>query len=270
MNELLTRTISGAVFLAVVITSVFLSPWTCATLLLLVVGIGTFEMCRLHGMGGFRQVLLGELFSVGAFVLAALVALRVVPEKWLLKELLFLMLPFIYALFSTRYEHKTIFSNVYASLAFLSLPASLMVFFYREDLFGTMSGAHLILLVFCLLWVNDIFAYLTGKLLGKHKLFPRISPGKTIEGCVGGLVFTVVAMVVFSHYVTWLPKSAAVGMAAIAVVFGTLGDLCESMLKRQAGVKDSGKLIPGHGGILDRFDSVLFSLPFIFVYLLLL
>jgi phosphatidate cytidylyltransferase len=120
------------------------------------------------------------------------------------------------------------------------------------------------------LWANDIFAYLTGKLLGKHKLFPRISPGKTIEGSIGGLVFTIVAMMFSAHYAAWLPIADGIGMAANAVVFGTLGDLSESMLKRQAGVKDSGKLIPGHGGILDRFDSVLFSVPFIFVYLLLL
>ena len=145
-----------------------------------------------------------------------------------------------------------------------------MLFMYRKDLFDNMAGPWLIILVFCLLWANDIFAYLTGKLLGKHKLFPRISPGKTIEGSFGGLVFTIIAVVVFVHYVEWLSISAAVGMAAIAVVFGTLGDLCESMLKRQAGVKDSGQLIPGHGGILDRFDSVLFSVPFIFVYLYLL
>ena len=270
MNELLTRTISGIIFVAVVVASVIVSPWTCAALLMFVVGIGTFEMCRLHGVMEIKHLILSELLSLGAFVLAALVALHFLPMRGLLLELLFLMFPFLFALFSTKYDHKTLFSSLYASLAFLSLPTSLMLFMYRSDLFGLMSGAHLILLVFCLLWVNDSFAYLTGKLLGKHKLFPRISPGKTIEGSLGGLVFTVVAMVVFSHYVNWLPKSAAAGMAAIAVVFGTLGDLCESMLKRQAGVKDSGKLIPGHGGILDRFDSVLFSVPFIFVYLLLL
>jgi phosphatidate cytidylyltransferase len=128
----------------------------------------------------------------------------------------------------------------------------------------------MLLLVFVLLWANDTFAYLTGKLLGKHKLFPRISPGKTIEGSLGGLLFTMVGVMVFSHYADWLTMKAAVGMGLIAVVFGTLGDLCESMLKRQAGVKDSGRLIPGHGGILDRFDSVLFAVPFVFVYLLLL
>jgi phosphatidate cytidylyltransferase len=97
-----------------------------------------------------------------------------------------------------------------------------------------------------------------------------MSPGKTIEVSIGGLVFTMIAVTVFAHYADWLPHTAAIRMAFIAVVFGTLGDLCESMLKRQAGVKDSGKLIPGHGGILDRFDSVMFSVPFVFVFLLLL
>ena len=132
------------------------------------------------------------------------------------------------------------------------------------------DSPKMLLLVFILLWANDTFAYLTGRLLGKHKLFVRISPGKTIEGSIGGLVFTLAGIIVFSHYADWLSLKAAIGMGLIAVVFGTLGDLCESMLKRQAGVKDSGRLIPGHGGILDRFDSVLFALPFVSIFLLLL
>ena len=270
MSELLTRTLSAIVFAAVVVSCVLLGPWSCAALLLVVVGIGTFEMCRLHGVMEAKHFVLSELLSIGAFVLAALAALCVIPTRWLVLETLFVMIPFLFALFSTKYDHKTLFSNLFAALVFLGLPCALMLFMYRSDLFGQMAGAHLILLVFGLLWVNDIFAYLTGRWLGRHKLFERVSPGKTIEGSLGGLVFTVIGMVVFCRYAAWLPVSAAVGMAAIAVVFGTLGDLCESMLKRQAGVKDSGRLIPGHGGILDRFDSVLFSVPFIFVYLLLL
>ena len=270
MNELITRTISGIVFAAVVVGSVLLGPFTCAAMLLLVVGVGTFEMCRLHGVMDLKYLVLSELATVGAFIVAALSALHYLPLDWLMLGLLFLMFPFLLALFSTKYDHKTLFSNLFAALVFLCLPCALMLFMYRSDLFGQLSGAHLILLVFGLLWVNDIFAYLTGRWLGKHKLFERVSPGKTIEGSLGGLVFTVIGMVVFCRYAAWLPVSAAVGMAAIAVVFGTLGDLCESMLKRQAGVKDSGRLIPGHGGILDRFDSVMFSVPFIFVYLLLL
>jgi phosphatidate cytidylyltransferase len=270
MKELLVRTVSGLVFAAVVIVCIFLSPWSYAMLMLFIVVVGTFEMGKLYHMSDKRDVVLGELFSVLSFALATMVALNVIPQRWLSFELLFLPLPFLYALFSRQKSVKEVLGFVYSSLAFLSLPCALVLFMYRSDLFGAKAGEWLIMLVFCLLWVNDIFAYLTGKLLGKHKLYYRISPGKTIEGSLGGLIFTIIAMIVFAHYADWLPISEGVGIAAIAVVFGTLGDLSESMLKRQAGVKDSGRLIPGHGGILDRFDSVMFSVPFIFVYLLLL
>ena len=270
MKELLIRSVSGLVLATLALGCIFVSPWAYAALLFFIVMVGTFEMARLQQMNQSLYLLLGEICTVGAFVCSALVALQVIPQRWLVLEILVVMLPFLIALFSKSKDVKHVFAYVYGSLFFLSLPTSLMLYFYREDLFGDMAGPGLIVLVFCLLWANDIFAYLTGKLLGKHKLFSRISPGKTIEGSLGGLVFTVIAMVVFAQYADWLPIAAGVGMAAIAVVFGTLGDLSESMLKRQAGVKDSGKLIPGHGGILDRFDSVMFSVPFIFVYLLLI
>ena len=270
MKELLTRTVSGLVLVVVLLGCIFASPWAYAALLLFIVAVGTFEMSRLMKMDSVVGICIGEAFSLSAFVLAVLVALKVIGQRWLLLEVPLLMMPFLYALFSAQHDAKTIFTYLFASLTFLSLPSSLMLFMYREDLFDGLAGPGLIALVFCLLWVNDIFAYLSGRLLGKHKLFSRISPGKTIEGSIGGLVFTLIAMIVFAHYADWLPLVDGIGMAIIAVVFGTLGDLSESMLKRQAGVKDSGKLIPGHGGILDRFDSVMFSVPFVFVFLLLL
>ncbi|MBQ8959071.1 MAG: phosphatidate cytidylyltransferase [Bacteroidales bacterium] len=270
MKELLIRSISGLLLGLILLACVWLSPWTYAALLLFIVAVGTFEMSRLMQMNTLSGVAIGETFSILSFALPALVALNVLPFRWLLAELAFLLTPFLYSLFSVRYDAKHIFAYLFASFMFLCLPCGLMLFMYRKDLFIDSAGRGLIILVFCLLWANDIFAYLTGRLLGKHKLFPRISPGKTIEGSIGGLVFTVLAMMFFVRYSEWLSASQGIGMAAIAVVFGTLGDLCESMLKRQAGVKDSGKLIPGHGGILDRFDSVMFSVPFIFVYLLLL
>ena len=270
MKELLIRSVSGLLMGIVLLTCVYVSQWTWAALLLFIIVVGTFEMSRLLKMNTPTGIIIGETLSIGFFVLPALVALQVIALRWLLFEMLIVMMPFLYALFSVKHDAKPIFTYLYASLAFLSLPSSLMLFMYREDPYGTLAGPRLIILVFCLLWVNDIFAYLTGKLLGKHKLFPRISPGKTIEGSIGGLVFAMASLIVFCHYSGWFPISHAVGLAIIAVVFGTLGDLCESMLKRQAGMKDSGKLIPGHGGILDRFDSIMFSVPFIFVYLLLL
>lgn len=270
MSELLTRTLSGVVLLVVVVGSILLSPWAWAAVALLIVGIGTFEMFRLQGVMSKTSLILGELLSLGAFLMAALSALKVLPESSLALELLCLMLPFLWALFSTSHDFKHLSASAFGSLALLSLPASLTVFLFRPDVVGPLAGAKVLILVFALLWVNDIFAYLTGRLLGRHKLFERISPGKTIEGSLGGLVFTLGGVMLFSHYVAWLPMREAVGLGVIAVVFGTLGDLCESMLKRQAGVKDSGKLIPGHGGVLDRFDSVLFAVPFVFVFLLLL
>ena len=270
MKELLIRSVSGLVMGIVLLACVFVSPWTWAGLLLFIIAVGTFEMSRLQQMNTPSGIIIGEVLALGFFTLPALVALQVIEPRWLLFEMLIAMMPFLYALFSFKHNAKPIFTYLYASLTFLSLPSSLMLFMYREDLFGTLAGAKLIIMVFCILWVNDIFAYLTGKLLGKHKLFPRISPGKTIEGSIGGLVFTMALLIVFCHYSGWFPIPHAIGLAIVAVVFGTLGDLCESMLKRQAGVKDSGKLIPGHGGILDRFDSIMFSVPFIFVYLLLL
>ena len=270
MKELLIRSVSGVVMGALLLTCVLVSHWTWAALLLFIIAIGTFEMSRLLHMNFPSGIIIGEGLSICFFVLPALVALQVISPHWLLSEMLITMMPFLYALFSVKHDAKPIFTYLFASLSFLSLPSSLMLFMYREDFFGQLAGPRLIIMVFCILWINDIFAYLAGKLLGKHKLFPRISPGKTIEGSIGGLVFTMVLLIVFCHYSCWFPILHAIGLAIVAVVFGTLGDLCESMLKRQAGVKDSGKLIPGHGGILDRFDSIMFSVPFIFVYLLLL
>ena len=260
MKELLVRTISGAVLVAVIVACIFVSPWSCWALTLFIVGVGTFEMSQLMHIQSRWQLLFGELMAVGAFVAASLGLMSAKPISNLM--LLIPMLPFLLALFSTTDDFKSIAAYNFGSVALLSFPCFFMIWL-RE-----VYSPRMLLLVFVLLWVNDTFAYLSGRLLGKHKLFVRISPGKTIEGSIGGLLFTLVGIIVFSRFVDWLPLKAAVGMGVIAVVFGTLGDLCESMLKRQAGVKDSGRLIPGHGGILDRFDSVLFTMPFICIYLL--
>jgi phosphatidate cytidylyltransferase len=270
MRELLIRTASGAVLVAIIIGCILFSPWTCAVLGLFIVVVGTYEMGRLQQIEKGSHFIVGEILSVGAFLIAALSGLYMFPKQYLILELVCCMMPFLLALFSKSDDFKHLAAFTFGSMAYLSLPSALMVFMYRPDFFGGLAGPRLVILIFALLWTNDTFAYLTGRLLGKHKLFVRISPGKTVEGSLGGLVFTLAGVVLFSHYSSWLPVTEAVGMGLIAVVFGTLGDLCESMLKRQAGVKDSGRLIPGHGGILDRFDSVMFAIPFVFVFLLLL
>lgn len=260
MKELLVRALSGAVLVSVIIACIFVSPWTCWALAMFIVGVGAFEMYRLMRLKNLWQLVFGEVMAVGVFAVFSLGLLNHQATSNLM--MLLPMAPFLLALFSTTDDFKSVASYHFAVVALLSLPCFFMLCL-RE-----LYGPRILLLAFVLIWVNDTFAYLTGRLLGKHKLFERISPGKTIEGSIGGLVFTMVGVAVFGHYADWLPMKAAIGMGLIAAVMGTLGDLCESMLKRQAGVKDSGRLIPGHGGILDRFDSNLFSLPFYYIYLL--
>ena len=133
---------------------------------------------------------------------------------------------------------------------------------------STLEGREWTLLLFFTIWMGDIAAFYTGLSIGKHKLYPEISPNKTIEGAIGGAIGCVI--IVAAAKVFYMNQLSVMDVLIISVgiaVMGQLGDLCESMFKRAAGVKDSGNLIPGHGGILDRFDSVLFAAPFLYYYL---
>lgn len=121
--------------------------------------------------------------------------------------------------------------------------------------------------IFIFTWINDTGAYCTGMLFGKHRLFERISPKKSWEGSIGGGVFSIIAAIVMAHYFPFMPISTWIGLALTVVIFGTLGDLTESLLKRTIGIKDSGNILPGHGGMLDRFDSTLMAVPAAVVYL---
>jgi phosphatidate cytidylyltransferase len=123
--------------------------------------------------------------------------------------------------------------------------------------------------LFCT-WASDTGAYFAGRAFGKHKLYPKISPSKTIEGLIGGLVAAVAVAIAVRHvFSVGISLVDAVAIGSIAAIFGTAGDLCESMLKRSVGAKDSSTLIPGHGGVLDRFDAVMFVAPAIYLYVLL-
>ncbi len=125
----------------------------------------------------------------------------------------------------------------------------------------------LIMGIFILIWINDTFAYLVGRAFGKRKLFPRVSPKKTWEGAIGGLVFALTAAYFMAKYEPIVNQVQWVTLAAIIVIAGSLGDLVESKLKRDAGVKDSGAIMPGHGGMLDRLDSLIFAAPFAYLTL---
>tara|TARA_R110000868_G_scaffold3388_7_gene21908 strand:- start:2853 stop:3674 length:822 start_codon:yes stop_codon:yes gene_type:complete len=145
--------------------------------------------------------------------------------------------------------------------------SSSFVFLILIANFNKIYNPNLLLGSFILIWVNDSFAYLIGKNFGKQKLFEKISPKKTVEGFLGGLFFSCVASYIIATFTQSLSFSSWLALSIIISVFGTLGDLIESKFKRQANVKDSGVIMPGHGGLLDRLDSIIFAAPFIYLFL---
>jgi phosphatidate cytidylyltransferase len=161
------------------------------------------------------------------------------------------------------------------SQLYIALPFSLLnVLAFRSDGTGICYTYLTPLCVFVFLWINDAGAYICGSLLGRHKLFPRISPGKSWEGSIGGAILVMAAAVLLwhiteQHGVNELGLSAVewAGLGLVIVIFGTWGDLIESLFKRTIGIKDSGNILPGHGGMLDRFDSTLMAVPAAVVYL---
>lgn len=149
-------------------------------------------------------------------------------------------------------------------IIYIALPLSLSTkLVFSESTFHS----EYLLALFVFIWVNDSFAYLTGMLLGKHRLFERISPKKSWEGFFGGLIFSGLSSLIFHYFFSETSVFIWIGLSVVVVISGTLGDLFESLIKRTLGVKDSGKMIPGHGGILDRFDSSLFALSAVAIFL---
>jgi len=175
---------------------------------------------------------------------------------------------FITALISSRKIAIQYLGRIFLSFIYIIVPFSLLIkvpYLNYDHTFDT----TIILGVFILVWANDIFAFLIGKNFGKHKLIERVSPNKTIEGFLGGFIFTFIFASVVSKYFISIQPIQWFTIAIIVSIFGVLGDLIESMFKRQAKLKDSSNFIPGHGGFLDRLDSVIFAIPYIYIYLFL-
>ena len=157
------------------------------------------------------------------------------------------------------------FSQIYLALPFALL--NVLAFHSDETISVSQYNPILALSIFIFNWVNDTGAYCTGMLFGKHRLFERISPKKSWEGSIGGGVFSIIAAFVMAYFFPFMSTGVWVGLGLTIVVFGTWGDLSESLFKRYLGLKDSGNILPGHGGILDRFDSAILAIPAAVVYL---
>ena len=279
MGEFWKRTIFGVMFAVVVLGCLFLGGMFAAIMLTAVVMIGSTEIANLYSKGSdvpLRNV--AQVLSIMLFVfLASFAESPDTMEGSLFLAPIFFNIPLLIALFSKKHDYIKVVGATWLSMIFVAFPCGIMMMFYNEYFIGTDKGWLLLIFSIILIWVNDIFAYLTGVSIGRHKLFERISPKKTIEGSIGGAVFTMLFAYLLNRFVlnvfffdNYLNDIQVLILALGVIVFGTLGDLTESMMKRHAGVKDSSNLIPGHGGILDRFDATFMAIPFVFIYLTLI
>jgi len=269
MSNFAVRTMSATVYAALVVSSILVSPYYFGVVFLIISLLTVREFMHLQKASIFQTImamlLAGVLFAAyfrnGGLTLWSLGLYNGIVVVSLVAELF---------LKSENPIHN--WGNILISQAMLALPFVMM-----NPIIGT--NKYLLLALFVLVWVNDSGAYIIGSLMGKrkggnHKMFPRVSPNKSWEGLIGGALFALLGGYILylcgwfdcmhGHRSLWF----AMVFAALVSGFGTLGDLMESLYKRTIGVKDSGKLMPGHGGALDRFDSLLLATPIIYLLLI--
>jgi len=266
MSNFWKRTLTGTLYVIVVVGSVLFNQFSFLGLLLLICFFCLSEYVNLFknkpvGPPPYATIVIGLLY----FLLRELNSAQILPSYTInfVHPLLFVV--FMVELFASKRKSFTSASIGVAGIIYISF--SLWCFTEVGFLGGTYHR-DIVLGYFILIWCSDTFAYIVGNLIGNKKLFKSISPKKTWEGSIGGAVFTMAASVLlYKFYPGVLRQSQWLGLAAIIVVFGIIGDLVKSMLKRNSGVKDSGTILPGHGGVLDRMDSLLFSAPFAMAFL---
>lgn len=267
MSNLLQRAITGAIFVAVIICAIIFKSWIFHSVFGLIALVGLNEFYGLFKKSGnYPHATFGVIF--GFLIYTSGIALLYVPEsaqKFLVGFSFFAFT--IIALAELYRKKKTPFENIGITLLgifYVVLPMLLLNFIIEFN-HETFEITHFwtVLTIFILVWCSDTFAYLVGRKIGKHKLFERISPKKSWEGFFGGMLFSILGGITIAYF-TEQPYLQYIIYGIIISSFGTIGDLIESMLKRSLGIKDSGNILPGHGGILDRFDAVLFVIPIIY------
>lgn len=277
MNNFIVRTITAVFFVAAIVGS-FLRPETMVLLFALVTGLTIWEFTGLvnHREAVTTNRMICTVAGVYFFVAMAGYCSELTPSAVFIPYLVTLIYLLVAELYLRQEDPIHDWAYTMMSQLYIALPFSLLnalAFHFSPQGFTTFDPV-LPLSVFVFLWLNDTGAYICGSLLGRHKLFPRISPGKSWEGSIGG-GFIVTAAAVGVWYLTeqygvnqfQLSALKWAGLGLTVVIFGTWGDLVESLFKRTLGIKDSGHILPGHGGMLDRFDSSLLAIPAATVYI---
>jgi len=269
MRESIIRAISGLLYITILVVSILSSEFIFISLFFLIGFVCLLELEKLLRLKSYALYAVHALFFIlfsykasynaidanGAPTLV-LLCITIFVNLFLAKDLLFIKKIPVFE----KKKYIILIFYLISSMVFLTLIPTYSGTFRPELIVG----------VFVLIWTNDTFAYIVGKNFGKNKLYKQISPNKTIEGFIGGMIFSCIAGYFIYYFTHYLNFQSWLGLAIILSVFGTIGDLIQSKFKRQAGVKDSGKLMPGHGGLFDRLDSIIFSSPFVYAYLLIL
>ncbi|MDX9770410.1 MAG: phosphatidate cytidylyltransferase [Tenuifilaceae bacterium] len=269
MSSFLKRTISGALFIVLIIGGIILGRFSFFIVFFVLMELTLLEFFRITFKARVKpQYLYGMVLGGLIFIMNHLFAIGMLGHYIFLGIIPLILSIFLIELY--RNHQKPIHNIAFTLLGiiYVAIPFSLLNYFalsYSSYHIGYKT--HILLGYFIMLWANDSGAYVVGLSIGKNRLFPRISPKKSWEGLVGGLFFTVLASWILSLVFIELSFFHWAVIGLITATTGIFGDLVESMFKRSVGVKDSGKIMPGHGGLLDRFDCVLISAPIVFVYL---
>lgn len=276
MNNFVARTITGILFVATIVVC-FLNPTAMIFLFALVTGLTVWEFTGLVNdrLGVTVNRFISTVAGVYFFLAMAGTCSGFTSSTVFIPYLITIVYLLIAELYAKQEDPIHDWAYTMMSQMYVVLPFSLLnMLAFRAAPEGIMYIYTLPLSVFVFLWVNDTGAYCCGSLFGKHKLFPRISPGKSWEGSIGGGIFVLAAAALVWYLTdsydmnpTGMDMWEWMGLGLVVVVFGTWGDLVESLFKRTLGIKDSGNILPGHGGMLDRFDSSLLAIPAAVVYL---
>jgi phosphatidate cytidylyltransferase len=269
VSNLTKRSIWGLIYVVIMMGGILFHPIAFALVFGTLLFFTQYEFYAMVEEAGHKIARLpGTLMGVIYFLFCFGVSNHYIPGVLIFSFIPIILLMFIIELF--RRNHNTLERSGLTILGFIYIaaPFSLMNFIVHTSGNSGIYYPWVLAGIFFILWVNDSFAYLIGTRFGKHKMYARVSPAKSWEGLIGGAVFAVVMGIFNAVLFQGLDMLNWIVIAVLTVAFGTLGDLFESKMKREIGAKDSGNILPGHGGFLDRLDSLLFAVPAVFVWLM--
>jgi len=270
MNNILQRALTGALFVSFIIGALWFGNKSSFIVITLFFVLGIFEYIRLFKESSEIEISSSLTISVCIviYLIVNLAITSIIPGDFTL--LLLFILPILFLMFLSELWRKK--KNPIINIGVMSFPLFYLVIPFSLILYLNQISSHenpLVIGMFLLIWTNDTFAYLSGRFFGKTKLFERISPKKTWEGTIGGIVFTLLVGYLIGMWGNHNSSAFWMISALIIAPCSIFGDLLESLFKRSLNIKDSGTILPGHGGILDRFDATLFTVPFFFTWVLL-